>query len=44
VEALSKVALNPAQTEAVRALQSGLLALSELEKSIQDVKVPASVD
>jgi hypothetical protein len=44
VDALSRGALNPNQMEAVRALQSGLLALSELEKALQDVKVPASVD
>jgi site-specific recombinase XerD len=44
VDALSRGALNPNQMEAVRALQSGLLALSELEKAVQDVKVPASAD
>ncbi len=32
MEALSKGALSPAQLETVRALQTGLLALSELEK------------
>ncbi len=44
VDALSRGALNPNQMEAVRALQSWLLALSALEKALQDVMVPASVD
>jgi hypothetical protein len=40
VDSLRAGTLNPTQLEAVRALRTGLMALAEQEKALQDVKVP----
>ncbi len=44
VDSLHEGTLNQAQTETVRRLRAGILALAEREKAIQDVKVPTFND
>jgi hypothetical protein len=44
VDSLREGTLNETQTEAVRQLRAGILALTERESNIQDVKVPSQID
>ena len=44
VDSLHEGTLNEAQAETVRQLRAGILALTERESTIQDVKVPSHVD
>jgi hypothetical protein len=44
VDSLHEGTLNQAQTETIRQLRAGILALAERESIIQDVKVPSPVD
>jgi hypothetical protein len=44
IDSLREGTLNEAQTETIRQLRAGILALAEREISIQDVKVPTFND
>jgi hypothetical protein len=44
VDSLREGTMNQAQTETIRQLRAGILALAERERIIQDVKVQTSVD
>jgi hypothetical protein len=44
VDSLREGTLNETQTEAVRQLRAGIMALTERESNIQDVKVPSQIN